>query len=233
MHDVRCAVPDGEHPLKCGATLTVAGGVPTRLALPSAGTFDDAMIEAEALTRVWIEEVGEPSRTARRGGPERCARPCGECSGGGHHFSDAMVDFADENPEHEAAKLGIGLWLVCKHCDAWREDEDDLEDDDGPGEVTVEPLDAQPTHWFKAEGQTKLVRLTELDIAGGDAEHSYSGTFPCALGREEHEEDEDALGWPPFLKDGAWRDGWTGEPLEGASVEPLPLEGQLSLFEVT
>jgi len=38
-----------------------------------------------------------------------------------------MVDFADENPDHEAAKAGLPMWLVCKHCDAWLEyaDEDE------------------------------------------------------------------------------------------------------------
>lgn len=231
--DVRCAVPDGEHALKCGATLTISGGVPTKIALPSSDAYNDAMDEAEALTRVWIEEGDE--RPVRQGGPETCPRPCDECAGGGHHFADPMIEFAESEPDHEAAKLGIAAWYVCKHCDAWREypDEDgeEADDDDGQRVVHVKPLEVQPTHWLKAEGQTKLVRLVDLDIAGGGEGRYYSGLFTCALGREEHGEDEDALGWPPFLKDGVWYDGWTGEPIEGASVEPLPADGQLALFE--
>jgi len=77
-------------------------------------------------------------RSPRTGGPEKCPRPCTECPDRDHHFSDAMVEFAANEPDHEAAKLGAIAWYVCKHCDAWREctnaeadDEDlDLDGDD-------------------------------------------------------------------------------------------------------
>jgi hypothetical protein len=36
-----------------------------------------------------------------------------------------MVAFADEEPEHEAAKAGCVAWYVCKHCDAWREEDEE------------------------------------------------------------------------------------------------------------
>lgn len=56
-----------------------------------------------------------------RGGPLRCARPCVECAGGGHHFVEVITGDHLENPEHEAAKRGVTAWLLCKHCDGWAE----------------------------------------------------------------------------------------------------------------
>ena len=48
-----------------------------------------------------------------------CARPCGECDRDDHHISDAYFEYADSEPDHEAAKLGHEVWVRCKHCDAW------------------------------------------------------------------------------------------------------------------
>ena len=54
-------------------------------------------------------------------------RRCSECRGEEHHWGE-FVAFAEDFPEHPAAKLGYVCWYVCKHCDAvWRID---LEDDD-------------------------------------------------------------------------------------------------------
>jgi hypothetical protein len=30
------------------------------------------------------------------------------------------VDFADNEPDHPAAKAGHQSWMVCKHCEAWK-----------------------------------------------------------------------------------------------------------------
>lgn len=64
----------------------------------------------------------------RRGGPATCPTgSCSECVGGPHHFNTAMIEMAEDEPEHPAAKLGIPAWFPCKHCDAWIED---LDEDD-------------------------------------------------------------------------------------------------------
>jgi hypothetical protein len=73
-----------------------------------------------------FEEVGdgpdsEPAHEPRRGGPEHCERPCIECYGVEHHFSDPMTGIASEDPTHDAAKAGCEFWHKCKHCDAWLE----------------------------------------------------------------------------------------------------------------
>lgn len=60
----------------------------------------------------------------RRGGPEKCPRPCVECDGT-HHFSDSTIMDRFEDPEHEAARAEIEFWYQCKHCDAWEEIPDD------------------------------------------------------------------------------------------------------------
>jgi hypothetical protein len=96
--------------------------------------------------------TGEPdddTSPPREGGPAACPRPCGECNPG-HHFSDAMIDFADDGEEApdceayevddgdkaraEATAAGCVAWYVCKHCDAWREwtVDAELDDDLGP-----------------------------------------------------------------------------------------------------
>lgn len=53
----------------------------------------------------------------------RCKR-CADCSEtpGGHHFSDYFGDRHSE-PDHPAAKLGLEMWRVCKHCPAWEHPE--------------------------------------------------------------------------------------------------------------
>lgn len=82
-------------------------------------------------------------------------------------------------------------------------------------------LDAQPTHTFSGdEDGAREVCLVECDVAGG-VEVPYSGRFTVALDRAAHYESEDAFGWPPFLRDGTWCDGWTGKPIEGAKAEAL------------
>jgi hypothetical protein len=81
---------------------------------------------------------------AKHGGPERCPHPCSECPEELHHFSEAMIEFADDGEEapdiyaegqedvarREALAAGCDAWFVCKHCSAWREVTD--EDMDGP-----------------------------------------------------------------------------------------------------
>jgi hypothetical protein len=63
------------------------------------------------------------------GGPEVCPAPCVDCPDAKHHFSEEMVEFADEQSSHPAAKIGVDQWYECKHCDAWREELDDAEVD--------------------------------------------------------------------------------------------------------
>lgn len=71
----------------------------------------------------------------RSGGPNKCPTgPCSECTGP-HHFSTEAVEFAiderdDDEPEHEAAKLGHESWCPCKHCPAWILWEDLADDDE-------------------------------------------------------------------------------------------------------
>jgi hypothetical protein len=76
--------------------------------------------------------------SAQSGGPERCPRPCSECTEGTHHMSDAMIgmagDSADEEHEggvHPAELAGCEAWYECKHCPAWREyiDGDDFDEE--------------------------------------------------------------------------------------------------------
>jgi hypothetical protein len=47
-------------------------------------------------------------------------RRCTECVGEEHHWSDEYIEFAEDEPDHEAAKRGLDCWLVCKHCPAWK-----------------------------------------------------------------------------------------------------------------
>lgn len=88
--------------------------------------------------------------TLRKGGPETCPRPCGECSEA-HHFSDAMLECAEtseEGADHEAAKVGVEVWYECKHCEAWMEydldgeDGDDEEEPDGEADHEDDPSGA-------------------------------------------------------------------------------------------
>jgi hypothetical protein len=72
-----------------------------------------------------------PDGVPRMGGETRCPRPCSECSDnpGTHHFSDAMIGTAVEEPSHEAAFDGDAMWFTCKHCNGWLEytnDSDEL-----------------------------------------------------------------------------------------------------------
>ena len=67
--------------------------------------------------------------TLRAGGFKTCPKSCGECQGEPHHFSDALLGFSENDPEHEAAKLGIDTWWECKHCDTWIECGEDEEPD--------------------------------------------------------------------------------------------------------
>ncbi len=78
------------------------------------------------------QRAAEDAPPFRRGGPTMCPSPCSECTSD-HHFSDAMVDFAEELPEHEAAVAGIVAWFTCKHCEAWEEwhdGEDEFDDEE-------------------------------------------------------------------------------------------------------
>lgn len=75
------------------------------------------------------DDEESPKVVPRTGGDRRCPSPCSECSEGDHHFSDMMIEFADNRPNHEAAKAGVMVWYQCKHCDAWREFTDDDADD--------------------------------------------------------------------------------------------------------
>lgn len=68
----------------------------------------------------WSSVPATATAAPRRGGPERCARPCVECSGR-HHFSESGLEFAVTKPEHEAARHHVSWW-ECKHCDAWTVD---------------------------------------------------------------------------------------------------------------
>lgn len=117
--------------------------------------------------------------------------------------------------------------------DAWIEENRDAygtADDDTLGDeqvILVRLFDVQPTHAFTSPDRGRqTVRLTEMEIEGGQDDHTYNGHYTCALDRGAHEEGEDALGWPPFLDNGVWRDSWTGRPIEGARVEPLESEAQ-------
>ena len=80
----------------------------------------------------WIAKSGGTrgeANVVRTGGPDICERPCGECDAD-HHFSEGGLAMADEEPEHEAAKLGILAWYGCKHCPAWREWTDNMDEED-------------------------------------------------------------------------------------------------------
>lgn len=78
----------------------------------------------------------------KRGGPERCQRPCVECPEGNHHFADPMIDFAGEEgaedtpTRREALAAGCDGWFVCKHCPAWLEVTDETLD--GPEEEDID-----------------------------------------------------------------------------------------------
>jgi hypothetical protein len=101
-----------------------------------------------------LDEGSDPI-PLRRGGPEACPKPCVECHPA-HHFSDALIEFAEEEDEdttdgmseqhpHPAKVAGCTAWYVCKHCPAWQEwnTDADLDDDLGPGKVCS---------WAKGQG---------------------------------------------------------------------------------
>ena len=84
---------------------------------------------AEALFLNRFSELVEPETKItgvypRHGGPERC--PTGTCSEcvGPHHFSEATLGNAEDEPHHPAACAGLTHWYECKHCEAWTEDAD-------------------------------------------------------------------------------------------------------------
>lgn len=124
----------------------------------------------------------------------------------------------------EAEELLIAWYDFDEDTDA---DLDEYAEDDV---FTMTRMEAQPTHHFTDGEGRRLVRFTEEQITGPHAgwdppiASSYQGTYLCALDRDEHE--EDAGGWPPFLDNGVWRDGWTGLPIAGAKVEPIGSEAQ-------
>jgi hypothetical protein len=45
-------------------------------------------------------------------------RRCTECVGEEHHWSDEYIEFAEDEPDHEA----------CKHCPAWKPYDPDADD---------------------------------------------------------------------------------------------------------
>lgn len=58
--------------------------------------------------------------------PCRC---CEECDGEDHHWCDANVGIAEDEPDHPAARYGHAAWYVCKHCPAWRAELDDEDEE--------------------------------------------------------------------------------------------------------
>lgn len=88
----------------------------------------------------------------KSGGPLVCSRPCSECGprdpetvklGLAHHFGDSYLGFASDEPDHPAARAGLGAWYGCKHCDAWHEDpEAEYEDPGTLGETTYAYISA-------------------------------------------------------------------------------------------
>lgn len=75
--------------------------------------------------------MSDISKRARVGGSATCQRPCVECQDNVHHLSNVMMGWAADEPDHEAAKLGVVCWWMCKHCDSWIECTGG-EDEDGP-----------------------------------------------------------------------------------------------------
>lgn len=79
-------------------------------------------------------QVGEANGWDR-GGPLLCPRHCLECTED-HHLCDVLSDTAEGDPDHPAAKRGVGGWLQCKHCDAWW----DYDFGEGIGETILDVL---------------------------------------------------------------------------------------------
>lgn len=52
--------------------------------------------------------------------PSKPCRRCVDCRGEEHHYSIEIVEFADNEPDHPAAQAGHQMWMVCKHCEAWK-----------------------------------------------------------------------------------------------------------------
>jgi hypothetical protein len=48
---------------------------------------------------------------------KKCRR-CDECATEKHHLLP-LEDYAEEYPEHAAAKAGHHAWYACKHCPAY------------------------------------------------------------------------------------------------------------------
>lgn len=63
----------------------------------------------------------------KRGGSEKCPRQCSVCEGADHHWGYYETP-EDEDANPEALKSGLEIWDTCKHCDAWREIQDEDED---------------------------------------------------------------------------------------------------------
>lgn len=50
-----------------------------------------------------------------------CDSRCADCDGQDHHWlTDIDHGYANDEPEHPAARAGLDAWDICKHCTAWR-----------------------------------------------------------------------------------------------------------------
>lgn len=72
-----------------------------------------------------------------------CDLRCADCDGDDHHWlTDISHGFADDEPDHPAARAGHAAWDICKHCPAWRAVPDEIEElrcqmCKGPPEVVI------------------------------------------------------------------------------------------------
>lgn len=122
----------------------------------------------------------------RCGGFSTCPRPCGECRGSAHHLSDAMMGFAEGEPEHEAAKAGAIAWWGCKHCDSWIECTG--EEEDGPDPSIFASLPPPPARMPRRRAPTLLgaagVLAATICKCGHRADSHYPELpSPCGHGR--------------------------------------------------
>ncbi len=90
----------------------------------NASEFDRALVRGPTEEAVFVfadgKAVTRPEWKWQRGGPMLCERQCVECDED-HHLVDVITGDHLEDPNHEAAKRGVLVWLLCKHCDAWVE----------------------------------------------------------------------------------------------------------------
>lgn len=69
----------------------------------------------------------EPPPPEQPNTPTSCNLRCIDCEEDDHHWMAGYgEDYATENPDHPAAKMGHEVWDVCKHCEAWRPIPDDF-----------------------------------------------------------------------------------------------------------